>query len=243
MPSEDSTGPRNRRSNSPPLANPTLVYSSPLSTYRQPSDSTMLQNPPDTVSQRCTSPLDEPAAAYSLQTLRQTFEQRGISSQATDIIIQSWTSGTQKQYQAYIKKWLEFCHGRENNPYDPPIATVLDFLVSLHEKGLGYSTLNTAMSAISVIVLPHNDITIGSNLIISTFMKGIFKINPSTPRYKTTWDPHIVLNYLSSLGAGDKLTLKLLSMKLLMTTALVSAQRGQSLHMLDIRFMKEGETV
>ena len=27
------------------------------------------------------------------------FEQRSISSQATDIIIQSWTSGTQKQYQ------------------------------------------------------------------------------------------------------------------------------------------------
>ena len=73
-------------------------------------------------------------------------------------------------------------------------------------------------------------------------MKGIFKINPPTPRYKTTWDPHIVLNYLSSLGTGDKLTLKLLSMKLLMLTALVSAQRGQSLHMLDIRFMKEGET-
>ena len=70
-------------------------------------------------------------------------------------------------------------------------------------------------------------------------MKGIFKINPPTPRYKTTWDPHIVLNYLSSLGTGDKLTLKLLSMKLLMLTALVSAQRGQSLHMLDIRFMKE----
>ena len=136
MPSEDSTGPGNRRNNSPPLANPTLVYSSPLSTYGEPSDSTMLQNPSDTVSQRCTSPPEEPAAANSLQTFRRTFEQRGISSQVTDIIIQSWTSGTQKQYQPYIKKWLEFCHGRENNLYDPPIATVLDFLVSLHEKGL-----------------------------------------------------------------------------------------------------------
>ena len=29
----------------------------------------------------------------SLQILRRTFEQRGMSSQATDIIIQSWTSG------------------------------------------------------------------------------------------------------------------------------------------------------
>ena len=99
--------------------------------------------------------------------------------------------------------------------------------------------MNTARSAISAIVLPHNDVTIGSNPIISRFMKAIFKINAPTARYKTTWDPHIVLNYLSSLGTGDKLTLKLLSMKLLMLTALVSAQ---SLHMLDIRFMKEGET-
>ena len=114
--------------------------------------------------------------------------------------------------------------------------------MSLHEKGLGYSTLNTARSAISTIVLPHNDVTIGSSPIISRFMRRIFKINPPTPRYKTTWDPHIVLNYLSSLATGDNLTLKLLSMKLLMLTALVSAQRGQSLHMLDIRFMKEGET-
>ena len=114
--------------------------------------------------------------------------------------------------------------------------------MSLHEKRLGYSTLNTARSAISTIVLPHNDVTIGSNPIISRFTTIIFKINPPAPRYKATWDPHIVLNYLSSLGTGDNLTLKLLSMKLLMLTALVSAQRGQSLHMLDIRFMKEGET-
>ena len=119
---------------------------------------------------------------------------------------------------------------------------MLDFLVSLHEKGLGYSTLNTARSTISAIVLPHNHITIGSNPIISRFRKGIFKINPPTPRYKTTSDPHIVLNYLSSIGTGDKLPLKQLSMKLLMLTALVSAQRGQSLHMLDIRFMREGKT-
>ena len=174
VPSEDSTGPRNRRSNSPLW--PTQPWFTVL--LYLPTD-----NPPIlpcfktllTVSQRCTSPLEEQAAANSLQTLRRTFEQRGISSQATDIIIQSWTPGTQKQYQPYIKKWLEFCHGRENNPYDSPIATVLDFLVSLHEKGLGYSTLNTARGAISVIVLPHNDVTIGSNPIISRFMKGIFK--------------------------------------------------------------------
>ena len=51
----------------------------------------------------------------------------------------------------------QFCSGRQSNPYDPPIGTVLDFLVALHEKGLKYSTLNTARSAISAVVLPTNN--------------------------------------------------------------------------------------
>ena len=55
--------------------------------------------------------------------------------------MQSWSVNTHKQYQPYVAQWLEFCSGRQSNPYDPPIGTVLDFLVALHEKGLKYPTL------------------------------------------------------------------------------------------------------
>ncbi|KAL9988598.1 hypothetical protein ACROYT_G003060 [Oculina patagonica] len=55
----------------------------------------------------------------------------------------------------------------------------------------------------------------------------------------TTWDVKPVLTYLSSLNPVEELELKTLKLKLLMLMSLVSAQRGQSLHILDIAYMKE----
>ena len=119
---------------------------------------------------------------------------------------------------------------------------MLDVLVALHEKGLKYSTLNTARSAISAIILPTNNHTIGTHPLVSRFMRGIYKCNPPTPRYQTTWNVQTVLTYLSSQDSVEKLDLKSLTLKLLMLIALVSAQRGQSMHMLDTACMKVTES-
>ena len=119
------------------------------------------------------------------------------------------------------------------------MTTVLDFLVTLHDKGLSYTTINTARSAISAFTVPKNNIAIGSHPLISRFMKGVFKGSPPTPRYQSTWDVKPVLTYLSSLNPVEKLELKTLTLKLIMLISLVSAQRGQSLHILDIAYMKE----
>ena len=156
--------------------------------------------------------------------------------------MQSWSVNTHKQYQPYVAQWLEFCRGRETNPYDPPIGTVLDFLVTLRDKGLKYSTLNTAKSAISAVILPTNNHTIGTHPLVSRFMRGIYKSNPPTPRYHTTWKVQTVLTYLSSQDSVEKLDLKSLTLKLLMLIALVFAQRGQSIHMLDTACMKVTES-
>ena len=81
-------------------------------------------------------------------------------------------------------------------------------------------------------------ITIGTHPLVSRFMRGIYKCNPPTPRYQTTWNVQTVLTYLSSQDSVEKLDLKSLTLKLLMLIALVSAQRGQSIHMLDTACMK-----
>ena len=62
----------------------------------------------------------------------------------------------------------------------------MDFLVSLLEQGLPYTTINTARSALSAIILPTDNVNIGSHPIVSRFMKGIFKNNPPAPRYRAT---------------------------------------------------------
>ena len=119
------------------------------------------------------------------------------------------------------------------------MTTVLDFLVRLHEQGLTYTTLNTARSAISALTVSSDRTPIGSHPIVSRFMKGIYKCTPPMPRYQSTWDVQPVLSYLSGLSPMEKLDLKTLTLKVTMLVALVSAQRSQTLHMLNINFMKD----
>lgn len=134
---------------------------------------------------------------------------------------------------------MDFCSKWKTDPYDPPVTVVLEFLVSLHEKGLTYTTINTARSAISAVTIPKSNMTVGSHPLVSRFMKGVYKDSPPTPRYRSTWDVKPVLTYLSSLHPPEKLDLKSLTLKLVMLIALVSAQRGQCLHLLDLGCMKK----
>ena len=177
-----------------------------------------------------------------LQGLRESLQQRNISDKAATISLLSWSDGTQQQYKPFMKQWLDFCSERQTNPYDPPVTAALDFLVSLHDKGLSYTTLHTARCVVSAINLSNNNMTIDSHPIVSRFMKGVYKGSPPTPRYQSTWDVELVLTYLSSLSLADKLDLKSLTLKLVMLIALVSAQRGQSINILDIQCMREAST-
>lgn len=242
MSPENNTRQSNRSVNSTHLDNATLVHRDTELAHGQTAHSSPIKLTADTAPQWGSSPAATSTTSNGLQSLRQSFQHRGISNDATAIILQSWSAGTQKQYQPYIAKWHRFCAEREINPYNPPLNIVLDFLVHLHNQDLEYTTINTARNAISAIILPQGTTTIGSHPIISRFMKGIYRSKPPRPKYQTTWDVQPVLTYLSSLGTANNLDLKTLSLKLLMLVALVSAQRGQSLHMLDITLMKQDES-
>ena len=51
-------------------------------------------------------------------------------------------------------------------------------------------------------------------------------------KYRTAWNPAIVLNYLSSMSAN--LTLLQLSQNFCMLLLLLKGQRGQSIHLLEV---------
>lgn len=74
-------------------------------------------------------------------------------------------------------------------------------------------------------------------LFISRFMKGLFNFVPPKPRYTFTWDVSLVLNYLSSLFPLEKLSLRLLTLKLTALIALSSAPRAQTLMSLNLDCM------
>ena len=119
----------------------------------------------------------------------------------------------------------------------------VEFLTTLYEGGLSYSSINTARCALSAILDTPDSVlpTFGEHPDVKRFMKGIFQSRPPLPRYTKTWDVNTVLQYIGSLGDSQDLTLKDLTLKLVMLVALTTAQRGQSLHLMDTQGMVREE--
>ena len=116
----------------------------------------------------------------------------------------------------------------------PNVTTVVDFLASVFNSGIGYSSLNTLRSALSAAVLPVDGVAMGSHPLVKRLMKGSFNLKPPTPRYSHTWDVSTVLNYLKGLGGNSDLSMKQLTMKLVVLIALVTGQRCQTLSLLNL---------
>ena len=131
-----------------------------------------------------------------------------------------------------------FCTSRNINKFNASIENGIDFLASLYEKGLGYSAINTARSALSsVLDLPGGN-TFGTHPLVTRFLKGVFELKPSLPRYTTIWDVGTVLRYLKTLHSTTALNLKTLTKKLTMLLCLLTGQRCQTLTKLDISLMQ-----
>lgn len=173
-------------------------------------------------------------ATGGMCSVRNRLRSFGIPENTTNILMASWRPSTQKQYATYQNRWLEFCSRLSVDAFHPPVKTVLQFLTDLVHAGLSYSAINTARSALSALVDVNHRHTIGSHPLVRRFLKGVFEVRTPQPRYKRIWDVSLVLNYLRSLHPISDLTLKQLTQKLLMLIALTSAQRLQTLWLLDI---------
>lgn len=185
------------------------------------------------------SPTLDQATPDCMQIVRTAIQEQGISGQATEIILKSWRLGTTKQYRTYIREWTAYCSERNFDPSNPTLGQALDFLTELVNKGLGYSALNTARSALSCVITPINSVPFGSQPLVIRFMKGVYDMRPSLPRYSVTWDVKTVLQFLATKHPASSLSLKDLTLKLVMLASLLSGQRGQSIQYLDLSYMTE----
>lgn len=66
----------------------------------------------------------------------------------------------------------------------------------------------------------------------------MYLLRPAFPKYTVTLDVSKVLSYLDSLQGANDLSLKLITFRLLMLLLLLSGQRLQSVHLIDIRNME-----
>lgn len=155
---------------------------------------------------------------------------RNIPLSSRDIMLNSLSQNSYKQYDGCYKKWFIYCNENKLNVFEASIPHVIGFFTNLYNCGTQYGTLNTYRSALALIIREK----LSENEDIKRFFKGVFRSRPPRPKYNETWDTSLVLNYLESYCTNDNTNLEKTSKKLVTLLALVTAQRMQTLSKIKI---------
>jgi len=145
------------------------------------------------------------------------------------LLTSACSESSNKQYATYLRKWVSFCKTKDISDCKPNLHSILEFLSSLFEEGLGFSAVNTARSALSLVLDPIEGFAVGKHPVVIRLLKGVVKSRPPQARYDSVWDAGIVLNLFKSWGKNSELSLKQLTLKLVGLIALTTAQRVQTL--------------
>lgn len=152
-------------------------------------------------------------------------------------MLASVSKNTLKQYNVTYKLWWNFCKGNNFDPYIASVTVVSLFLTEQFYKNSSYGTLNTHRSALSLLL--GNDI--GSQEQIKRLLKGVYKLRPVIPKYSSTWDPQIVLNYIADWFPNDHISIEKLTKKLVILLALCTGHRVQTFSLIKVNNIKIGK--
>jgi hypothetical protein len=142
---------------------------------------------------------------------------------------------SKKTYTTYINKWKRYCADNNINYLQPTEIEAAHFLAFLFDNGMGYQSIKCAKGALSTIA------SFGDSKLMKSIMKGIFLKRPSIPM-RVTWDANMVIDYYKGIGPIKMLTLRQLTIKLTILLSLTMAQRQQSLHLIDTRYLEWHKT-
>ena len=166
--------------------------------------------------------------------LKQSYSTQNISESASRLLLASWREKSSKSYDSLFRKWVSWCEERNTNPITSPVNEVVNFLANLHEQGYSYRSLNAYRSAISSTHDRVDGVAIGQHPLVCRLLTGVFNSNPPQPRYTSTWDVNVVIEYLKTLPSNPTLPLKLLTMKTVMLFALTKSSRSSDLCLLSV---------
>ncbi|XP_063859168.1 uncharacterized protein LOC135100135 [Scylla paramamosain] len=183
------------------------------------------------------TPHHVPHEAHGMPSVRENLQKRGVSPAAADIILASWKPGTERQYRPHVQRWSLFCGRRNVDPTSPTVGHIVNFLTETFDRGVGYECVNTARGALSSLGIVVDGCRAGNHPLVIRFMRGVFNLRTPQPRYTDTWDVQPVFEKLRSMFPLHALTLKELTLKLVMMMALTQAARIQTLQLLLIRDM------
>lgn len=139
----------------------------------------------------------------------------------------------------YIQKWCLFCHERTLDQCEISPINVVNFLAQLFNEGASYRTINLARSAVSAFLSPSAAESVGNHPLVVRLLRGVFQSRPALPKYQSTWNVDIVITFLTDWPNINNSSLTELTLRTVMLLALLSGQRGQTIHLLketDISF-------
>ena len=99
-----------------------------------------------------------------MDLVREQLASKGLSKEASSLIVQSRRAGTQSHYKSAWGQWASWCAQQQIDPVRCPLNQILEFLTSLFSKGLQYSTIGGYRSAISAFHENCEGTSIGEHL-------------------------------------------------------------------------------
>lgn len=163
--------------------------------------------------------------------IRNSLVSKGASEESLSIILSSLSKNTWKQYLPVFENWKAFCKSTNKDPLFCNVELLTQFLSKLYRDGKSYSAINISKSALSLLLSDENH-SVGGHPIINRFLKGVAKSRPPAPRYNTTWDPQVVLDFYKCQPDNSELTLPNLSRKCITLLAIGTAHRVQTFSVL-----------
>ena len=125
------------------------------------------------------------------------------------------------------------------------MSEVANFLALLYKEGYQYNSVNAYRSAISSVHEKIDGVAIGQHPMVSRLVRGVFNARPPIPRYSSTWDVQLVLNFIETRGKNNNLSLKMLTSKTVFLLAITRPSRSADLSQLEsarLRYDKTGVT-
>ena len=99
--------------------------------------------------------------------IRTAFVIRGIPEASAVFMLRLLAESAINQYNTALKLWWEFCQKTNTSPFEYSVTRIPSFFITLLQKKLSYSTLNTYRAAISLIM----DNEVGKDIEISRFFR------------------------------------------------------------------------
>ena len=149
----------------------TLLYLISQHSHGKPPDEVTnryshFTNPPSASCKEQTTHSSQQAESASLHDIRQKLGAANLPAESIRIIQQSRRPSTTKRYDNYIGKWKVFCHERGIDPISKFLDQPIEFPTKIFESDAGYSSVGTARSALSSVLIMDNGISFGKHPLV-----------------------------------------------------------------------------